>query len=139
MTNNFNDQMDYFIRRFDEDFLTLTKQKTDSKIIQMAHIPLHEVYKRRLDKIREYTNQASRERYLAKDESEVILANLIMKVLMETEQEFGSETDDFFDELASSKDAELDEILSGFEFYDNNPFREIAERRLEKIKRKKNK
>jgi len=130
--------MDYFIRRFDEDFTAImTKKSPESKIIQMAQVPLHEILQRQIDKIREYTNEASRERYLAKNDSEVILSNLIMQILMETEQKFGADMGDFFDELTSSSDAELDEILTGFEFYDNNPYRELAEKRLEKIKRKR--
>ena len=131
--------MDYFIRRFDEDFSTMVKTKPESKVIQMKHVPLSEVLQRRINRIREFTDQASKERYLAKNDSEVILANLIMQILCETEKEFGAYEGDFFDTLATTnKETVLDEVLVGFEFYDNNPYREEAERNLEKIKRKRN-
>jgi hypothetical protein len=115
-------------------------------------------FKSEIDSLRErlynimgYANRASEQRYLQDAQSEVILAHLIMQILDETadidelkplvsDLESGLlNGDDFFDILANNKELKLDEALSGFDFFDNNPFRQSAERRLAKIERKKNK
>jgi len=111
-----------------------------------------ESLRERLVNIRNFTNRASSARYLKDAQPEVILANLITQILSEadeinvlkpvrqTSQTAGDKAaKDFFEILAGSKELKLDEALSGFEFFDNNPYRIKAEKRLEKIKRKKGK
>ena len=94
----------------------------------------------RLYAVRDMANAASQSRYLATQTHEVILANLIMQVLNETNLESSPQDDEnsfFFDVLASSKELKLEEALEGFEFYDNNPYKEKAEKYLARIKRKR--
>ena len=91
----------------------------------------------RIENIRRYTNQASQARYLGTQDPEVILANLIMQILEETECVGGNgEHANFLDEILCSP-RKLEEVMPGFEFYDNNPYREKAEKRLEKLRRKR--
>lgn len=108
-----------------------------------------ESLRERLINIREYANLASSARYLKDAQPEVILANLITKILAEADEmnklkpvmplkSTAKKTDDFFEVLATSRELQLDEALSGFEFFDNNPYRVKAEKKLEKIKQKKN-
>ena len=110
-----------------------------------------ESLRERLINIREYANRASTARYMKDAQSEVILANLITKILAEADEmdklkpvkptsaAEARSAEDFLEELASSRELKLDEALSGFEFFDNNPYRMKAEKRLAKIKSKKSK
>jgi predicted RND superfamily exporter protein len=111
-----------------------------------------ESLRERLVNIREFTNVASSARYLKNAQPEVILANLITQILseademdklkpVETARSFAEakRAEDILEVLAGSKELKLDEALSGFEFFDNNPYRKKAEKRLAKIKSKKNK
>jgi len=110
-----------------------------------------ESLRERLVNIREFANRASSARYLKDAQAEVILANLITQVLSEVAEmnvlkpvkpakiAEGRKAEDFFEVLAGTKELQLDEALSGFEFFDNNPYRMKAEKRLAKIKSKKGK
>ena len=94
----------------------------------------------RLVNVRNMANAASQARYLATQTHEVILANLIMQVLNETNMSNESFSEDsfFFDVLASSRELKLEEALEGFEFFDNNPYKEKAEKYLARIKKRRN-
>ena len=111
-----------------------------------------ESLRERLVNIRDFANRASSARYLKDAQPEVILANLITQILSEADEmdklkpvkpaspAIGDRrAKDFFEVLAGSKELQLDEALSGFEFFDNNPFRIKAEKRLARIKSKKGK
>ena len=114
-----------------------------------------ESLRERLNNIRKWANNASEARYLKKD-VDAILASFITQSLAETDKldelkpldsqitQASGETrmlkpDDFFEVLATNKNLKLDEALSGFDFFDNNPFRQKAEKRLKKIENKRNK
>lgn len=109
-----------------------------------------ESLRERLVNIKEFANRASSARYLKDAKPEVILANLITQILLEADEmdklkpvrsasglSGSKKVEDFFEVLAGTKELKLDEALSGFEFFDNNPFRIKAEKRLAKIKSKK--
>lgn len=110
-----------------------------------------ESLRERLVNIKEFANRASSARYLKDAKPEVILANLITQILSEADEidklkpvrstsaVGAKKAEDFFEVLAGTKELKLDEALSGFEFFDNNPFRIKAEKRLAKIKSKKSK
>jgi len=111
-----------------------------------------ESLRERLINIREFANRASSVRYLKDAKPEVILANLITQILSEADEmdklkpvrpvcsaADEKKAEDFFEVLAGSRELKLDEALSGFEFFDNNPYRVKAEKRLAKIESKKNK
>jgi len=120
------------LRRFDEGFSTIVKQTTVTYTTDFGT-------QSKLDKIIDATNRASKERYLTSNDHEAILARLIMQIysVTDTPAEVFHKSDSFFEILTNSKETELDKIFNGFEFYDNNPYREIAERRLEKIKKRR--
>ena len=111
-----------------------------------------ESLRERLENIRGIAEKSSQARYLSKKEVdlEAVLANLITKILEETgdlhelkiieaSAKKQIDNDDFFEILASSRDIRLDDALSGFDFFDNNPYKERAEKTLKKIEAKKNK
>lgn len=109
------------------------------------------VLQEKLDRILTATNNASRERYLSNNDHEAILARLIMQIYSvtededegcpacsdESEGEVFHKSDSFFEILTSARETELEKVLSGFDFYENNPYREMAERRLEKLRRRR--
>jgi uncharacterized coiled-coil protein SlyX len=110
-----------------------------------------ESLRERLTNIQEFANTASSARYLQGAQPEVLLANLIAQILTESSamselkpvepavsaHASGISGDDFFEILAGSKELKLDEALSGFDFFDNNPYKSKAEKRLKKIEAKR--
>ncbi|MDR0975765.1 MAG: hypothetical protein LBM01_02285 [Christensenellaceae bacterium] len=82
--------------------------------------------------------EASRKRYLKQGDTEALLANLIATVLKEAGgASEGEEAFDILQELASLEKVSLDETLAGFEFYDKNPYKKKAEKRLARLRKKK--
>ena len=136
-------QAEYYIQRFDQDWAEIcgeVKGVTNCRTSLHEHTDnpsdSDEVYDK-LGKIRDFTNQASQARYLATHDSEVILANLIMQILNQTDGEGCDDIVEHFNFWENSKDLKLEEALVGFEFYDNNPHRERAEKMLAKLNRKR--
>ncbi|MCL2587256.1 MAG: hypothetical protein FWE31_03380 [Firmicutes bacterium] len=133
--------MSEILKRFDDAFGAITKQTVTIKTQVFPNTAALDTQEK-LDKILEATNKASKERYLSNNNHEAILARLIMQIYSATDQETEEtevfhKSDSFFEILTSNKETELDKVFSGFEFYENNPYREIAEKRLAKIKRKR--
>ena len=95
----------------------------------------------RFDNIRNIANNASKARYLASQTHEVILANLIMQILEESDtgkaSTYTNDETSLLNELASSKSMKLEEVLEGFDFYDNNPYKAQAEKYLARAKKKR--
>ena len=115
-----------------------------------------ESLRERLDNIRNWANKTSEQRYLKEKDTEILLANLITQVLGETDNiselklvdppkhdnsASGKllQGEDFFEILATNREMKLDEALSGFDFFDNNPLRQKAEKKLKRIEAKKRK
>jgi len=94
----------------------------------------------RLDYIRDITNDASAARYMGAYDTDIILNDLISKVLDAVEgvePEVESATQEFFTAMLKAPQKELEQIFEGFEFYENNPYKDQAERALAKLRRKK--
>jgi len=156
----FESQNDY-LKRLEEDFQRIKKnfaavnwQEQGREQVQeqeqIREIPQRnaeiESYKKRFSALRKCANRTSSARYLKGAQSEVLLANLITQVLAVTDDsrdvefsEANNHDPDFFEVLASTKELKLDKALEGFEFFDNNPFKTKAERKLAKIQAKKEK
>ena len=149
--------VDYYIKRLEDDFHTIIQRnceklentKQNLKEITRA-VPQYkteiESLRERLSNLRDCANKASEARYLKDAQPEVLLANLIAKVLTESSDleklkpVVASENEeDFLQILASTKELKLDDALEGFDFFDNNPYKTKAEKKLEKIKTKKEK
>jgi len=126
----------HYLERFDTEFKNIFPNTISVTHNRQCKSFTSTNLSKRLENIKIITNRASRMRYMASQEPEVILATLINQILEEIN---GVEKEnEFFAELSSTpKDVTLDNILVGFEFYDNNPFRIEAEKRLEKLRRKR--
>ena len=148
-------EVDYYIKRLEDDFHAIIRNNTDklehvqrnlSEITQSVPEYKSEIesLRERLLNIRDSANKTSEARYLKDADTEVLLANLIMQILDETGDIEKLKPvisvpgqNDFFEILAGSKELKLDEALEGFDFFDNNPLREKAEKRLAKIQARK--
>ena len=93
----------------------------------------------KLNRILEHTNRASNERYLSNATTEVILANLILQILSEIngEDTGADKQDHVFQLLSQSRKFNLDEACAGFDFYENNPYRAVAEKSIAKLRKGK--
>lgn len=137
------DQVDSYIKRLDDEFQGIMKnQACRFGLLRENVAALGNELEERLTKIREYANAASEQRYL-KGDCEMILANLIMQVLEETDKTLGAQStvqkvEDFFEVLAANRELKLDEALEGFDFFDNNPYKAKCEKKLAKLERKRN-
>jgi len=150
-------EVEYYIKRLEDDFHAIiqnNKEKLEHvrrNLSEMTRdLPQYkteiESLRERLLNIRENANRASEARYLKDAEPEVLLANLITQVLDETSDMEKLKPviavpgqNDFFEILAGSKELKLDEALEGFDFFDNNPYKDRAEKKLAKIHAKKEK
>ena len=160
-------EVDYYIKRLDDDFQLILKSHTDRlenvkhNIAELATelnqysqvVPQYkseiESLRERLENIRGWAAEASKARY-EKTDKEAGLANFITQILSESDKldqlkpvdppiVKPIDVEDFFEILASSRDVKLEEALAGFDFFDDNPYKAEAEKRLAKIKRKRDK
>jgi len=161
-------EVDHYIKRLDDDFQNILKSHTERledvkrNIADIAKelntfnavVPKYkseiDSMRERLENIRGWAAAASKARYIKNTDLEALLANFITQVLVESDKihelkpVVASEkkqinNDDFFEILATSKDIKLEDALEGFDFYDNNPYKEKAEKNLAKINKKKKK
>jgi organic radical activating enzyme len=147
MTSDYGNEI---LRAFDETFLSLTggepaeQPNTDAEIMQF---PAEDIaaesdkvteLQNKLDKIRAAAARLSTERYINGNSPEILLANLIDIILCEMD---GTENEgnDFFELLNKERTVGLDDALTEFDFYKNNPYKTKAEKILTKIESKKNK
>jgi len=159
-------EVDYYIRRLDEDYQQILKSQADRlenvkrNITELATeiseysqvVPTYkteiESLRERLKNIRKWVENASKARFEPKPDYDVILANLINHLLGESDNIHElklveapklSSIDgaDFFEILASNREVKLEDALTGFDFFDNNPYKKSAEKRLAKIEKKK--
>ena len=141
-----NPRLSDILNRFDEGFSSIVKQ-TVTVTTQVFPNETALALQEQIDAITAATNLASKERYLTSNDHEAILARLIMQIYSATNTfdkvenesaEVFQKSESFFEILTNSKETDLEKIFDGFEFYENNPYREIAEKRLAKLYRKRN-
>jgi hypothetical protein len=97
---------------------------------------------RQIDEIRDLTNRISAERFKEHANIDILLATLIDSILQILNG--GGEIPNggggnFFELLNRERTVKLDDALTDFDFFNNNPYKDKAERRLAKIEAKKNK
>lgn len=157
------EQVDYYIKQLEAEFQTIIKGQSE-KLENVRHnvgelakysqvVPVYkseiESLRERLENVKDFANRASEQRYLKGQNIEVLLANLITQILTETNdidkqkplktssKAAGNRGEDFFEVLASTKELKLDEALEGFEFYEQNPYKSKAEKKLAKMEAKR--
>jgi len=161
-------EVDHFIKRLDDDFQAILKSHNDSlnnvkrNISNLAReigefsqaIPQYkseiDSLRERLENIRGWAEAASKTRYLPGTDVDAVLANFITQVLLESDRihelkpikpvkHEPMDSDELFEVLSSTRDLKLEDAFTGFDFYDNNPYKQSAEKTLAKINKKKQK
>lgn len=92
---------------------------------------------KQLQKISDVTNRISSERFNPNANMDVLLADLIDSILQILNG--SAAEDDFFRLLNEERTVKLDDALTEFDFYRDNPYKSKAEKYLAKIEAKKNK
>ena len=90
----------------------------------------------KLAKIETLATEISAERYSPNYNPEICLANLLNYILSDDTQDMQN---DFFQLLNQDHNVALDQVLTDFDFYLNNPYKKKAEKILSKIEARKNK
>jgi hypothetical protein len=94
----------------------------------------------KLQRIAEVTNRISAERFGDKPQFDILLADLIdeiLRILNDSECDGGS-GDSIFSLLNKERSVKLEDALMEFDFFQNNPYKDKAERYLAKIEARKN-
>jgi hypothetical protein len=144
MTNDYTNKL---LDEFDQMFLELVgdfdaqildfpaaKAEAETDTPKFTQKPRPE---EQLQKINDVTNRISAERFNPGANIDVLLADLIDSIL----QILNGSTaeDDFFRLLNEERTVKLDDALTEFDFYHDNPYKNKAEKYLAKLEAKKNK
>ena len=148
-TTTSNPDENRYLKKFEQEFLAIMKEVSMYTAVIPQYKSENESLRERLTNIREWVEVASKLRYLPGADSDAVLANLIANVLPEcsaievlkpivpVEPDIKSASDDLFQMLATSRGVNMDEAFSGFDFFENNPYKKLAEKRIAKIRKKK--
>lgn len=102
----------------------------------------------RLLNVRDWAEAASKARYLPGTDPDAVLANLIAQILVESDkidelkpvvsepEKNKDASNDLFELLTYSRGVAMDEAFQGFDFFDNNPYKKQAEKKIAKIQKR---
>lgn len=110
----------------------------------------NESLRERLTNIRHWAEMASKLRYKGDADADAVCANLITQILTETDKlnelkpvekakDITDVSDELFQILQQSHAVEMEEALKGFDFYEENPYRKTAEKKIAKMEKKRKK
>ena len=139
---------DRYLQRFEAEFLKIMDEISMYSSVLPQYKTENESLRERITNIRGWAEAASKIRYMPDTDLDAVMANLITQILAETdkidelkpivqkEPDIKAVSDELFQMLGSGKSIALDEAFRGFDFFDNNPYKKSAEKKLEKIKKK---
>ena len=149
MTNTYLNQL---INEFDQEFESLIIPFPNSYVVApVEEQQVEEVIEtiqvidnttaensasQKLTQIEELATKISAERYNPTYNPEICLANLLNYILSSENQDMQN---DFFQLLNQDSNSNLDQVLTDFDFYLDNPYKKKAEKILSKIEARKNK
>jgi|GEM_PF-2733444 len=150
MTNAYVNQL---INEFDQEFESLVIPFPESLVVTTTYTPSAENVAdteneqitavlpktdstEKLNKIKSLATEISAERYSPNYNPEICLANLLNFILSADDQDMQN---DFFQLLNQDHNLNLEQALTDFDFYLNNPYKKKAEKILSKIEARKNK
>ncbi len=144
MTNTYLNQL---IDEFDQEFESLVIPFPNSYVVTrtventVTDAPVdvaltEDSAAQKLSKIESLATEISAERYSPNYNPEICLANLLNYILSDDNQDMQN---DFFQLLNQDHNLDLDQALTDFDFYLNNPYKKKAEKILSKIEARKNK
>ena len=146
MTNAYLNQL---INEFDQEFESLIIPFPDNLVVASAEpeldlasvsvletMPNKQPAADKLTKIEALATEISAERYSPNYNPEICLANLLNYILSAENQDMQN---DFFQLLNQDHNLDLDQALTDFDFYLDNPYKKKAEKMLSKLEARKNK
>jgi len=151
MTNTYLNQL---INEFDQEFESLIIPFPSSYVVthteekpleKTTNVEATNEYKetsdevsasQKLKEIEALATKISSERYSSNYNPEICLANLLNYILSSENQDMEN---DFFQLLNQENSSDLDQVLTDFDFYLDNPYKKKEEKILSKIEARKNK
>jgi len=140
-----------YLKRFEAEFRAIMQEVSMYTSVIPQYKSENESLRERLCNIREWVEAASKIRYMSGTDSDAVLANLIANVLPECtdlqelkpttpkEPDIKSASEELFNMLVNSRNVAMDEAFEGFEFFENNPYKKVAEKKIAKIQKRKKK
>jgi hypothetical protein len=139
---------DRFLKRFEAEFNRIMEEISVYSSIVPQYKTENESLRERLENIRAWAEEASKARYMQNTDTDAVLANLVTNILAESgdldklkpkvqKPDIKAASDELFQLLSTAQHCNLDEAMKGFDFYDNNPLKKQAEKKIAKIKKKK--
>ena len=140
-----------YLKRFEAEFNKILNEITVLSESIPQYKSENESLRERIQNMRRWAEAASKIRYLKGTDHEAVLANLITHILRESdnldelkpivsqEVDIKATSDELFQLLTTSRNVAMEEAFRGFDFYDNNPYKEVAEKKIAKINKKKGK
>jgi len=146
---NGNTDADRYLRRFEQEFRNIMNEVSTYTAIIPQYKSENDSLRERLENIRGWIEAASKMRYLPGTDADAVLANLITNVMPECnaieelkpvvpkEPDIKSASDELFSMLVNSRGVDMDEAFEGFDFFENNPHRKAAEKKIAKMNKRK--
>jgi hypothetical protein len=137
-----------FLTRFEAEFRKIMDEINTYSSVIPQYKTENESLRERIDNIRAWAEAASKLRYMPDADADAVLANLITHILAESDnlselkpaapskQELRNTSNELFQMLSNSRNVEIDEAFKGFDFFEENPYKRAAEKKIAKIKRK---
>jgi hypothetical protein len=128
-------QEDKYLKRFETEFQTIFNE------ISMFS---NKVLREHLANIRGWAEAAENIRAMQDADVGAVLDNLIAQIKIETDkigdarQVAAEKKDELTQLLSKARNVEITEAFEGFDFYDNNPLKRKAEKKIAKLERKRN-
>ena len=137
-----------YLKRFEAEFHRILDEINMYSTVIPQYKTENESLRERIANIRGWAEAASKIRYMPHTDADAVLANLITQVLIESdkldelkpvEQKVPDlrVSDELFQMLSKSRNVKMDEAFEGFDFFDNNPYKKAAEKKIAKIQRRK--
>ena len=135
-----------YLKRFESEYNSIIEEiRTLSDVIPQYKSE-NESLRERLTNIKKWAHAASKSRYTDSD-ADAVLADLISKVLQECDDleklkpvikqaEQKTASDELFNILSRANAVAMEDAMSGFDFYENNPYKKTAEKKIAKMKKK---
>ena len=138
-----------FLTRFEAEFRKIMDEINTYSSVIPQYKTENESLRERIDNIRAWAEAASKLRYLPDSDPDAVLANLITHILAEsdnlselkpvtapTKKELKDASNELFQMLSNGRKVELNEAFEGFDFFEQNPYKKAAEKKIAKCKRK---
>jgi len=140
-----------YLKRFESEFHAILNEITMYSSVIPQYKDENASLRERIANIRGWAEAASKVRYQSGADVDAVLANLITQILLESDKmdelkpvtpkpvDKKNISEDLYQLLTTSRNVAMDEAFQGFDFYDNNPHKKEAERKIQKIQKRKKK